>query len=307
MRTSYILLTFLACSALSTLAGCKGKTEGGAAGDARSDGTASPAGAAPRPTTPLDIEWVKDDKFQVKGKPTQYGDVTIFRSTYQVTIHGFPKGTKWSALDKKGIADSDVFAIIKILDMTEKIGTVPADAEKQRDAKLDPEATLTLELPGGEKADIKLPPSDLGLSVDEMLKKVENGPVLFGKEPPDEKPMESILFIQGITPELFGRATVLRDVDAVAKATLLPDVKGTKKCTGYKDNAGKPTSDIELNLKETEVVIYERRTGNVVTKKTFAPDDGCPMFAFRRADEKGKDSSIPSEPIKAWLKTQIKR
>ena len=100
---------------------------------------------------------------------------------------------------------------------------------------------------------------------------------------------------------------LLKDVDAVAKAERLPEVKGTKKCTGYKDNAGKPSPDMELQLKETEVIIFERRTGNVVTKKVFPPDTECPMFAFRRADEKGHDSSFPTTEIKAWLKTQIKR
>jgi hypothetical protein len=302
MRTRHMLLATIALSALTA---CKGNAP--AATEDRSGAQTSATSASPREAKPLEIEWVKEDKFQVKGEPKKYGDVTIFRSNYQVTVHGFPKGTKWAALDKKGVIDSDVYGIIKIIDMTEKIGGVPVDKDKQREAKLDPEATLTLELPTGEKADIKLPPSDLGLSVEEMLKKVENGPVLFGKEPPDEKPMENILFLEGFTPEVFGRASVLRDVDAIAKAERLAEVKGTKKCTGYKDNAGKAASDIELQLKETEVVIFERRTGNVVQKKVFPPSDECPMFTFRRADEKTQESSIPSTAIKSWLKTQVKR
>jgi hypothetical protein len=290
---------------LSLTAACKGKSEDMAApGD---NAPATSAAAAPVPAKPLDIEWLKDDKFQVKGSPKQYGEIAIFRSNYQVTLHGFPKGTKWSALDKKGITESESLAILKILDMTEKLGDVPVDQDKQRDAKLDPGASLTLDLPTGEKGDIKLPASDLGLSIEETFKKIENGPVLFGKEPPDEKPMENILFVEGMTPEVFGRASVLKDVDAVAKSERLAEVKGTKKCTGYKDNAGKPAADMELQLKETEVVIYERRTGNVLQKKTFPPDDSCPMFTFRRADEKGHDSSTPTAAIKAWLKTQVRR
>jgi hypothetical protein len=290
---------------VSLSAACKGGSNDAAPTGDTADPTS--AAAASGPAKPLEVDWVKEDKFQVKGSPKQYGEVAIFRSIYQVTVHGFPKGTKWAALDKKGIVDSDVYNILKILDMTDKIGDVPADKDKQREARLDPGANLTLELPSGEKADIKLPGSDLGLSVDEMLKKVENGPVLFGKEPPDEKPMENILYLEGMTPEVFGRASVLKDVDAVAKAERLPDSKGTKKCTGYKDNAGKPAADMELQLKETEVVIYERRTGNVVQKKVFPPDDTCPMFTFRRADEKQQDSSIPTTAIQAWLRTQVKR
>lgn len=300
MRAHIILIALLS---LASAAGCKGKgSDGSPSGTTSADG---PSGSKRGDT--LEIEWVKDDKFQIKGSPKQYGEAGIFRGTYQVTIYGFPKGTKWAALDKKGIIDSDVYNILKIVDMSEKLGDVPADSDKQREFKLDPGASLKLELPDGDNADIKLPPSDLGLSVDEAFKKIENGPVLFGKEPPDAKPMENVLYLNGLSPTVFGRASVLKDVDAVAKATLLPDVKGTKKCTGYKNNDGKAAADLELALKETEVVIYDRRTGNVVQKKVFPPDDDCPMFTFRRSDEKAHDSSIPTTEIEAWLKTQIKR
>ena len=299
MRTARVVVVLLL--SLSAVA-CKRRLA-----DSGPPDPSEPAEVATGKGGPLAIEWVKDEKFQVKGSPKQYADVGIFRGTYQVTIYGFPKQTKWSALDKKGVIDSDIYSILKIADMSDKLGDVPADPEKQRDAKLDPGATLALELPNGATASIKLPPSGLGLSVDEALKKIENGPVLFGNEPPGGKPMESILYANGFSSPLFGRATKLRDVYALAKATLLPDVKGTKKCTGYKGKDDKPTSDLELSLKETEVVIYERRTGNVLQKKTFPPDTGCPMFTFRRADETTHDSSIPTQAIEAWLRTQIRR
>jgi hypothetical protein len=60
-------------------------------------------------------------------------------------------------------------------------------------------------------------------------------------------------------------------------------------------------------LKETEVTVFDRRTGDLVTKKTFPPDSGCPMFTFRSAGEDTQDSSMPRTKIQSWLRTQIKR
>jgi len=65
--------------------------------------------------------------------------------------------------------------------------------------------------------------------------------------------------------------------------------------------------DIELQLKETEVVIYNRRTGDEVAKKVFPPNNECPQFTFQRKDERKKDSSKPTRKIEAWLRTQAKR
>jgi len=92
-----------------------------------------------------------------------------------------------------------------------------------------------------------------------------------------------------------------------SRAERLAQVKGTRKCTGYKDKAGKAASDVDLQLKETNVIIFERRTDKVLQKKVFPPDDRCPMFLLRRAGENTQESSIPAEAIKGWLKTQIQR
>src|SRR5262249_17796234 len=129
MRAPVVLAALLA---LSSTTACRGK--GGDGSDTGSPGLLPSLGGG----GPLQIEGVKDDKFEVKGNSSQYGDVSIFQGNYQVTINGFPKGTKWSALDKKGVSDSDIYSIIKIADMSERLGDVPADPDKQRDAKLDP-------------------------------------------------------------------------------------------------------------------------------------------------------------------------
>lgn len=297
--------SFLLCGAFSMVVACKGGSDDPKPTVRESTATSSRPALPPTNTT-LEIEWTKDDKFQVKGRPLQKGEVDIFEAAYRVSLYGFPTGTKWSALDKSGATASSVMANIRVVDMVEKLGTLPADATLRHKAKLDPEATLTLEVPGGAKVDIKLPPSDAGLSAEKMLDKIDSGPVLFGKEPPDAKPMQSIILVDSVHPKLFGRAETLRDVDALAKAQLLADAKGTKTCTGYKGNGGK---DIVLNLKETEVVIYERRTGKVAAKKVFPPNDKCPEMLYRSSKETSvekTDSRIPSDAVEAWLKSQIK-
>ncbi len=298
-------LILVLCGALSVFVACKGRSDGSKPTVRESTATSSRPALAPTNTT-LEIEWTKDDKFQVKGRPLQKGEVDIHNGHYRVSLFGFPKGTKWSALDKSGVAESSVIASINAIDMVEKLGTLPADATLRHKAKLDPEATFTLEVPGSAKLEIKLPPSDAGLSAETLLSKIDSGPVLFGKEPPDAKPMQSILLLDDVHPDLFGRAETLRDVDALAKAQLLADVKGTKTCTGYKGNGGK---DIVMNLKETEVVIYERRTGKVTAKKSFPPNDKCPEMLYRSSKEKSvesTDSRMPTTAIEAWLKSLIK-
>ena len=298
-------MTGLVCMALSAAAGCKGNSENAAPTPTPPVSAKAPA---PRPPPPaLDIEWVNEktafvEKFKVKGSPNQTGEASIQQNMYEVTLFGFPRGTKWSALDKNGVTDSASRATIKAIDISEKLGAVPLDQAKQRDVRLDPEASMTLELPNGAKAEIKLPPARVGPAVYNTLKQANAGPVLFGNEPPDEKPMQSIIIGWAMEPEIIGQAKMAKDIDAVAISTQLADVKGTKKCTGYTGGKG----EISLQLKETEAVIYDRRTGKQVAKKTFPPDPRCPKFAIQDDRGSANDSSIPVDAMRAWFKTQIK-
>jgi hypothetical protein len=289
--------------AVAALVGCDKASDGNDADNGDKSGKASSKGGDLAPKKELEIEWPKDNKFVVKGEPKKYGECTVFRGTYQVTVHGFPKGTKWTAGNKKGSTESPVFSILKIKDMQPEMGKLKiADLTK---ATLDPELSLTLEPPGYE-AKIKLPPGQV-LGLKDMLHKAENGPVLFGDESEAAKQGLAILFFDSLRPKVFGKATLLEEVDAVAVSHMLDQVKGTKTCTGYSDNAGKAMPNIELQLKETEVAIYNRRTGDQVAKKVFPPDDKCPQFTFQRKDDKTSDSNKPTSKIEAWLRTQAKR
>jgi hypothetical protein len=81
------------------------------------------------------------------------------------------------------------------------------------------------------------------------------------------------------------------------------DATGKKTCKGYDG----PHPTITINLKPTEVSLWNRRTGDLVEKKVFPPDDECPMMAMTSADSDATDSYPPTEKITAWLKTKIKR
>ncbi|MBW2457978.1 MAG: hypothetical protein JRI68_25960 [Deltaproteobacteria bacterium] len=288
---------------VAALVGCDSGSGGSSDDDDDKPKSSAEKGDDEGPRKKLEIEWPKDNKFTVKGNAKQYGDCTVFRGTYQVTIHGFPKGTQWSAGDKKGTTQSPTLAILKLKDVQTELGKLKiADLIK---VTVDPKLTLKLQPPGYE-AEIKLPPGRV-LGLNDILKKVENGPVLFGEESEEAKKGLAILSLESLRPKVFGKATLLEEVDAIAVSHLLEEVKGTKTCKGYTDNAGKPMPDIELQLKETEVAIYNRRTGDEIAKKVFPPDNSCPQFTFQRKDEKSKDSSKPTRTIEAWLRSQAKR
>lgn len=297
MRTVLLLL----CAALAT-GGCKNKRDPGASGSPSSKASVT---APKRADKPLEIEWHKDDEFRVKGRSERYGDVSIYEGNYQITIHGFPEKTRWAVGELKGEIDSAIYDIVKIEDITGRLGEVPI--AKLRDHKIDIAKSMTLDLPNGDWIELKLPPADLGLSVERALEKVENGPVVFAGEPADAKPRENIMLLESFDKKVFGRATVLADIDGVAIVRRLEEVKGTKVCSGYTDNSGKPMPNLELQLLETEVVIYERRTGEVWAKKVFPPDSECPMFTLRAPGEDKQDSSKPTQKIEAWLRSEVKR
>lgn len=253
---------------------------------------------------PLSLEWASEHKFEVKGSSEQYGEVAEFEGSFQVTLHGFPEGTKWKCGDKSGKVESDIYDICKLGEATSKLGSV--SISKLSDATLDPGCTFSIETPAGGKGKVKLKPVRVGLSVEEALKKVENGPVTFGDEPKDEKPGQNVMLLQGLTPKVFGPAQTLQDLDMIALVRQLAAVKGTKKCTGYKDRSDKPMPDLDLQLKETEVTIYERRTGKQVERKIFPPDEECPMLTFQAKGDSKTDSSPPTQQIEDWLRQQIK-
>jgi hypothetical protein len=260
----------------------------------------APARRDAGPPVPLPGEW-KDGELKTSAGRFSlrvYAD----GHEYTVTLLDLPRGTRWTMGAQKGIADRSVEMLT--IDMSAQLGLIPiADI---RTTQVDPGTVLRLDLPGGPAYEIALPPQSLNSAgLVEYLEKIDSGPVLFGDEPKEEKPEDSILFVFGGGWKVFGKATLLRDINAVARHHALPEVKRTKLCTGYA-SSGKSAPDLTLELKEVEVVIHDRRTGGVRARKVFPPDDECPMFTMRAVGEDRQDSTPPIKAIHAWLGTQVR-
>lgn len=257
-----------------------------------------------KPGEALKVQWKDEETFRLEGHPEVYGQFGDYEGQYQVTLHKFPEGSRWKVMGKEGEVESNIYDIIKIADIQDQLGKVDASDWQKAVVKL--EGTLVVDLKGGGRVEVKMPPINAASSVEAVLKKIENGPVVFAGEPPDVDPMQNVMLFSGsLSWKLFGRGSVMQDVDGIAVQRMLPEVKGKKTCSGYKDNAGKDMPSFELLLKETKVVIYVRRTGQVAETKVFPPDEECPRFTFRRAGEKTDDSSIPTQDIEDWLRSRV--
>jgi hypothetical protein len=257
---------------------------------------------------PLELEWSNERKFVVKSDESRYGEVAIFEGRYQITLHGFPEGTKWKVAEKSGRVESAIYNIVKLENVEDQFGKIPV--AKYRDYLLGPKAKLELELPSGQ-ASIELRQVDAAMSVLSVLERVKNGPVLFEGEPKKDSSQSNVVLLDTASMKLFGPAVLLQDVDQVAMTRRLPEIKGRKTCAGYKDREGKPLPDLMIRFKETEATVFDRRTGIVVQKKVFPPEEACPMFSFMiggaRDREREQDSYPPTQDIEAWLSSLVQR
>ncbi|WP_437759762.1 hypothetical protein [Sorangium sp. So ce1389] len=256
---------------------------------------------------PLELEWSNERKFVVKSDEALNGEVSIFEGSYQITFHGFPEGTRWKVAEKSGRIESDIYDIIKLENVEGQLGKIPI--ARYRDYLLGPKAKLALELPSGQAGSIELRQVDAAMSILSVLERVKNGPVLFEGEPKQDSGQRNVLLLETASMKLFGQAVLLQDVDLVAITRRLPEIKGRKTCTGYKDRAGDPLPDLTVRFKETETTVLDRRTGAVVQKKIFPPDEECPMFRFSIGGdrEREQDSYAPTRDIESWLSSLVQR
>ena len=199
----------------------------------------------PSAPTPVEEQWTENgERFLIKGSTDVSGSAIVYEGICSLSLQHFPKGTFWQALGKRGTARGD--DSIDLVDVGDKIGDLPVDPEQQRKAQFDPRASIVFDFLDGRQATVKLPPATMYLEIEKTLQKIEHGPVVFGQEVDDGKPARNVYYIAA-TPAVFGPATTLRDIDAIAVATRLPDAKGTKKCS-YTD-----TKALEIDLQLREV------------------------------------------------------
>lgn len=246
---------------------------------------------------PLVLTW-SDDRFrhtfQIEGGGK--GAALARGNSVHITLEKLRKA-KYEIGGKTGEVERDYMRVE--VDVFDLLGPI---AYKDID-KVDTGLTLKLTLPDGRQGETKVPPLSYKFALRAMFEKIENGPVVFGTEPTDPKPSDSLFFVHGnIMNAIIGRASTLQEIDYVATQEKLPET-GRKRCSGYTGSV----STITLVLKPTAVTIWDRRTGDVVAKKEFPAKSGCPRMTFTSGNSTSVDSYPPTDKIKAWLKSKIKR
>jgi hypothetical protein len=252
-------------------------------------------------TGPDVIEWVSDVRFQVRGQKKMWGQAAVYDEKLDVFIKGFPPGTILSASDAQATVDGEGDAHIKA-SAAGLLGTL--STEKLMGAKVE-SAEMSLQVPGKPPFTVRLPPL-VAPGIENVLKRVTAGPVLFAGETADQPaPLKSLMWLDWVYDHpIFGGAATLKDLDGLAIVKRLDGP--TKNCTGYKGSKGEAAPDIKLRLSPAEATVYARRTGKVVATRVFPAVDECPSFA---TGEQGKillrDSPLPQDDLKAWLRGQI--
>lgn len=252
----------------------------------------------------FEVTWKRDTNFTASSGKGE-GRVSIYDRELKVTLTKWPDGTFYKAGDKTGETKGYSTEVV-LGDAMPLYAKWPVD--KLMKYEVDPETTIELIRPDGSWAEVKLKPYKLNIfTFKRDLEKVENGAVKFPGEGEDDPiPGLSILYPDGSSKRVFGQAKVMSDIDAVALGRQLDEVKGTKKCTGYKNSKKEKMPDIELQLKEYEVTIYDRRKGGVVAKKVFPPENRCPSYVTTTKGENTATSSRPFRAIESWLRSQAK-
>jgi hypothetical protein len=278
------------------------KSHGEAPPPPSTTGSAPAPGGPAAPTTPatpkpLTITWAEDSIQQTftLGGGGGSGNASGDTKGVKFFFESFLPGSTYEVNGTRGNTDK----MLVTVDGLDFLGPVAFDSIEH----VDPKLTLKLSLPDGRTGETKVPPLNFRLHVQDIFKEIEHKPITFGQEPADPKPSDSIFYVGGaMSGDIIGKSGTMQQIDFVATQEM-QDATGKKTCNGY--NGSHPS--ITINLKPTEVSLWNRRTGDLVEKKTFPPDEECPMMAMTSSDSDAVDSYPPTEKIEAWLKTKIKR
>jgi hypothetical protein len=254
---------------------------------------------------PFELAFTAEGKILVEGHPKMYGDVSIHEDNYQITFHGFPRGTRWRFGEMQGSIDSDIYFIAKIQNVADGYGQVPV--ARIRNARLGPSGKLVIELPCGKTAGVALQPMEAWMSILDTLRRIENGPVVFTQDPPPRPDRRSVLRLEAMSFKLFGPALTVGDVDLIAVDRLLPEVRGERTCSGSTDSKGNELPSYRLLLKDTEVLVHDRRTGRVAHRRVFPGEDRCALFRSKANQDGTMVGYPPTREIEAWLNSLVLR
>lgn len=221
-------------------------------------------------------------------------------TSYSLAFAKMPEGTKLKADGQETVVGADGTGTVK-MDIGEVLGVMtPADAFDYK-TKAGPSSKVKVTYPNKVELDIEPAPQTINRKLRDGYDKLKDSqPLTFGKEPPVAPGQRTILYFAILNPEMIGPGKTLREADWVAIGDKLP-VRTGKMCSGYKPVSGTgPAMSYPLEMVDEEVVIYDRKAGTVVDKKTFKAADRCPMFTSN-----GHATSYAnSEEVKRWLRAR---
>ncbi|MFO0675860.1 MAG: hypothetical protein U0169_04960 [Polyangiaceae bacterium] len=226
---------------------------------------------------------------------------SLFASDLQCTLslEKLPPGTRVRLGTEEGTASPTGFVAIKH-SLADKLADVSATEALDYRTRMPVGVPAVLTFANGVGASIPLPNVALSYGIKSALTAARNRPVTFGKsdEAAPAATEHSIAWL-GTSEEVLGPAKTLRQVDWVATQENAPARTG-KMCPGYKitGKSGTETKDLQQQLQDWEVVVFDRKTTNVVAKKVFEASKDCPMMAFQ-----GVAKSYPNTAeVKGWLR-----
>ena len=241
----------------------------------------------------LEFTWVDSDEFSGGYRNRMRGSARITsEGEYQLRFSGFPRGSRWRAGDRSGIVDRDTYA--EVASVREKLAEVPI--AQIRSYRVDPETTVFFETNRSEGS-VELEPITAWLAIRGLFEQVEDRrPVTFENDP---EPGDQLSLFSHGDSNFYGPAQIVGEIDLVAFEERLPEVVAELHC---EYDIGEPTEQT-LQLLDTEVRVYDRRTAELVASKRFSPEKRCPRSGFGN-DETFRRSARRS-PIEAWLREFI--
>ncbi len=242
---------------------------------------------------PLEFRWVSPSEFVAIDRDTMKGSARITdEGEYQIKFEGFQPGTRWIAGERRGQVRSEVFSIEEVASVRDQFADVPV--EELRDYRLGPDETLIIKTGSGREGSLELRPVTAWLAIRSILEQVEDRrPVTFENE---SEPSDELSLYFG-SDDVYGPATTVGEIDLVAIRNRLPGAVGEVICE-YEQGYGGPKKRTML-LKESEVVVYDRRTAEVVASNRFAPDAEC--FELPIGAEETFSRSASRSTIEPWL------
>lgn len=140
------------------------------------------------------------------------------------------------------------------------------------------------------------------ISVRTALDKVKTGPVRFANEPGTVGPSRVVAFKRSSSTTFHGKGT-LPELELVAFAQTLP--ARNQSCGTYVGQTTGRRVTITNSAYDEEVIVYERKTGRIRTRRTFrAPMPSCTSSTTSAS---GSGGSVASKDLVAYVETLVGR